>query len=191
METCKQIAPRLATPRRWYVRCRECLSISVVTCAHGPTGARCALCDGRIETMGRIEGGHLRTGTRYEPVCDERCTHATGPKCNCVCGARNHGTGREVEFAIVDSIPRIVPRNPDAARAIVAEYRAALAQAMTRIAPAGRAEYEERAAGHWLDGASYGRFMEYSHLVSQIRAAKKLRTPKGRLKALACVGVRS
>lgn len=35
-------------------------------------------------TVGNSEG---------ERRCDARCYEATGPRCDCVCGGRNHGAG--------------------------------------------------------------------------------------------------
>lgn len=35
----------------------------------------------------------VRTSSKRIGRCDARCYKATGPKCTCVCGGRNHGVG--------------------------------------------------------------------------------------------------
>jgi hypothetical protein len=46
---------------------------------------------GRIAGNGRIIV-HNANGSNHR--CDSRCTHATGDKCECSCGGRNHGIYR-------------------------------------------------------------------------------------------------
>lgn len=47
----------------------------------------CRSCGRHISTWTKVQG-------RFSPArqCDDRCTSATGYKCECQCGGRNHGS---------------------------------------------------------------------------------------------------
>lgn len=51
-------------------------------------------CNGAMLT---IIGERLEGTVSYEVPCNEKCTSATGPKCECSCGGENHGSNRVVE----------------------------------------------------------------------------------------------
>jgi mRNA-degrading endonuclease HigB of HigAB toxin-antitoxin module len=51
--------------------------------------------------MGRVHEDMLVVEKEKAP-CDKRCTHASGPSCNCRCGCKNHGTGRLVTVEVTD-----------------------------------------------------------------------------------------
>ena len=42
---------------------------------------------------GRAIGGVRAKVTVTDHVCGAKCTHATGPICDCCCGGKNHGSG--------------------------------------------------------------------------------------------------
>ncbi|CAM6003868.1 unnamed protein product [Sphagnum balticum] len=51
-------------------------------------------------------GSDLVQGDKYvktenRPPCDGRCTHASGPHCDCMCHGANHGTGKMVTTVVV------------------------------------------------------------------------------------------
>jgi hypothetical protein len=77
---------------------------AMVAAAIGKLGEKYECCgqictrDSATYTEGTV-GGHeyaLRNVTGYKPICDGKCTGATGPNCDCICGGENHGTGRVV-----------------------------------------------------------------------------------------------
>jgi hypothetical protein len=47
-------------------------------------------CCGRSVVMTKV------SGRKTETPCDDRCTEATGHKCECSCGGSNHGSGHSV-----------------------------------------------------------------------------------------------
>src|SRR5206468_12359849 len=57
---------------------------------------QCGICAGRFESMGRVERDRL-IHEHIAAVCDERCTSARGPICNCHCGGQHHGSNRRSE----------------------------------------------------------------------------------------------
>lgn len=176
--------------KRWFVRCGECLTVAAVDAMAEPKGAVCGLCEGKVETMGFVKRRRLVVGHDAVPACDERCTNAPGPKCSCACGAVNHGTGRVVVLDITTAVPRITPARDattDKAVARAAEWRAAYAAAVEKIAPLGAREYAAKAAGEYLDGASFSRFLHYRDTLQYLRGARALRTHAARLARLASV----
>ena len=94
------------TVERWYVRCVDCLSIGAVET--NPAGQRwtCGVCEGQIETMGKVVLDHLET-EHVRSACDARCTHARGPLCTCRCNCANHGSGRVVHVVVKSNLPAI------------------------------------------------------------------------------------
>lgn len=175
---------------RWYVRCSDCLSIAAVDAAESPNVAACA-CGGKIEAMGKVTRfGRLHVSTREETPCDDRCTGAQGPKCDCPCGGENHGSGRVVKIDVTTGVPHIVMLDPEQAAARATEYRAALADAraaVDRRHAAGRLAGEAKLAGAWISADDYGAMREYDYALSNLRKAKQLRTHKGRLARLRAI----
>jgi len=56
-------------------------------------------CNGNVTFMGMVQGDkYVKTENR--PPCDGRCTHASGPHCDCMCGGVNHGSGKLVPVVI-------------------------------------------------------------------------------------------
>lgn len=56
-------------------------------------------CNGSVTFMGEVQGDkYVKTENRSP--CDGRCTHASGPHCDCMCGGVNHGTGKLVPVVI-------------------------------------------------------------------------------------------
>jgi len=61
--------------------------------------------------MGQVQGNHyVKTGMRAP--CDGRCTHASGPHCDCSCHGANHGTGRFVTTVLKQG--KVVVSDPSA-----------------------------------------------------------------------------
>ena len=118
-----------ATDRNFY-RCHDCLTVFAVDSVRGGRMGRgdpdrCGVCDGKADWMGRVRRGML-TRTHFECPCDERCTGARGPNCECSCGGENHGTGVLVEVVdCVAKIPATLVRHDALANAQA--YRAKLA----------------------------------------------------------------
>lgn len=160
---------------RWFVRCRDCLSVVAVEVQ--PTAEmRCGACDGKIEVMGRVtrDGKRMVTGAYDAPACDARCTHARGPSCDCQCGGVNHGTGATVPVVEMEGAPRVMV--PAAARRIADEWRAELA----RVADTRPGRLASLPG--WLPDDEWYVADQYRRLRSH---ARTLRTHRGRMACLA------
>ncbi len=113
-----------------YYRCIDCLSVA--TSENCFRGLECGLCAGPVEYLGQVNGGRIFREETYCP-CDERCTSAMGPKCNCACGGVNHGCGLRVRIVEVGTVKRLDIPETGKARRQVAEFRAALSAAAGEI----------------------------------------------------------
>jgi hypothetical protein len=120
---------------RWYVRCLHCLSVAAVTEHPSTADTLCGLCDGPIEIMGRVAEKRL-VRDEYGTPCDDRCTFAKGPDCECHCAGKNHGS-RMVVHIIQDAgpVPRVGFPDTWKARAIARDYRAARDAARAELDP--------------------------------------------------------
>jgi len=108
------IAPKPATDR-YFIRCKDCLAINAHDVPRGfnwwhelPTkhfpdpmgwssGSTYPICPcgGTLEDMGKVQRSRL-VHQHEESVCDDRCTQARGPNCDCKCGGENHGSKRTI-----------------------------------------------------------------------------------------------
>ncbi len=79
-----------------YHKCNDCLT------AFSSTERKIDFCDcnGLVTYMGQVHGTDY-VKTEMKAACDGRCTHASGPVCDCQCGGLHHGTGKLVS-TIVD-----------------------------------------------------------------------------------------
>lgn len=164
---------------RWFVRCRDCFSIAAITEQPSTCEMCCGLCHGPIEVMGRVERDRLVRDS-YEAPCDDRCTNARGPRCDCKCHGQNHGTKRIVHIVRdCGPVPRVQMPANFKARRIAAEWRTARTfarEALDRL-------LEHRRAG-WLDRADYDRMRT---LQDALHHAYTARTHDGRIRALRAV----
>lgn len=100
-----------------YHRCDDCLT------AFTTVERQVDFCDcsGEVTYMGEVSGSnYLRTENRTP--CDGRCTHASGPVCDCMCNGVNHGTGKLVQVKVIAGKVHVTNLSPeDIERAI--QYR--------------------------------------------------------------------
>ena len=116
-----------------FYRCRKCLA--TMTLPKTVSGAECGICQGRLEYLGKVTGAKW-SATEQRCACDERCTSATGPNCECSCGGKNHGTGQLADVTVVTATGkvRVTPtRDIEKHQQIAAEYEAALQAAEARL----------------------------------------------------------
>ncbi|NDC37707.1 MAG: hypothetical protein EBZ48_06600 [Proteobacteria bacterium] len=79
----------------YYHKCNDCLT------PFSSTERKVDVCDcnGSVSFMGVVQGDkYVKTEDRAP--CDGRCTHASGPMCDCACNGANHGTGRLVSVVV-------------------------------------------------------------------------------------------
>jgi hypothetical protein len=175
---------------RHFFRCFECLSVSAIDTAQ-PLAydfkALCGAChDPRpIEYMGEVKQNSLIKREMRTP-CDDRCTSARGPLCECKCGGPNHGTHMIVEFIhVVGSIPIITPPSPISARTRAKEFRDAFNLALAQIP--GQREYERKRAGAYLSPTDYNQACRGKWDRRRLRDIEKMRSHPARMKALRAI----
>ena len=181
-----------------YYRCADCLTVAatVEKLADGrdtygyPTGRPAAVCDacgGGIEYMGEVHRDTLHTSKGWAPICDGRCTHATGPSCDCKCGGKNHGSHLVVEVVTVSGLPRLGIQGPQARmagemwRGLIARYRLAWRARFGYVTDAKR-------SGRYLDPSEWVRYREGGRVAKRFAAIREGRTGARVRKLEALVG---
>jgi len=78
-----------------YHKCDDCLT------AFTSTERKVDFCDcnGTVTCMGQVHG-HVYQRTEDKPACDGRCTHASGPECDCPCSGATHGSAQVVHTVV-------------------------------------------------------------------------------------------
>ena len=166
----------------YYYKCLDCLTPFSVTERHNKLTC---LCGGtKCQFMGQVKGNLLER-TEEKCACDMRCTHATGPVCDCQCGGENHGTGRIVTVIIHSNIPVAQVNAESVARGKL--WRALVASAERRL----KAVYGELYEKYVISGFIYGgqgvdsqKRMELHNDVKAFRRAKSLKVDKMRVNAI-------
>ena len=187
--------PRVRKSRHFY-RCSDCLSIVVtedkIPETRDETGynpklrATCSACGGNVEYMGETRytvGGQeyaLRNVTGYKAICDGKCTNATGPNCDCICGGENHGTGRIVPVYTESGVPHV--HVPADAKVKADDYRALVAAFRAKWDAKYRGITEAKRRGEWIDSWSY--YMDGQYLIERLGKARALRSHGARNKRL-------
>lgn len=182
-----QPAETSAALTRYFVRCQDCLSVAAVDVPRGTfatyrqSSARCAACNGAIETMGEVHMDRLIT-RETRCACDERCTSARGPVCVCQCGGKNHGRNVVVEIIHdAGSVPRVQMMRPDHARRVRDEYHEAIARVLATI-DGLRAR---RRNGEYLPAADYQRLNKADRAITKARLARCHRSRMATLHTIA------
>lgn len=129
---------------RTYFRCRRCLTSVTLEDSRlakiWTETLRCQ-CGGGFERMGRVRKtcfGDVSSRCK----CDARCTHASGPSCDCSCGGKNHGAGAAGFVEVWADKGQIVVRPwcPEDSQKRADEFLAALAGAIERTNRLARCE---------------------------------------------------
>lgn len=113
---------------RVFFRCVDCLTVTAAA-THLPIAtAECGVCRGRLESMGPVRRDRLAHEFSSSP-CDDRCTSARGPICNCPCGGRNHGAGILATFRVTGTGALVLEsQDPGEALLRALEWRGLLRQ---------------------------------------------------------------
>ncbi len=169
---------------RHFYRCIECLELTVID---GDQRYE-ILCDcgARLDYMGHVHGDTLRIDTERS-ACDDRCTSATGPNCDCGCGGKNHGTNRVVQVQIITgAVPRVAARANLATRcAQVAAWQRAILEARERADAATHGAISAMQRREWI--ANKDLWWRATDLQKSIRKAAGYQTHKRRMAALAAI----
>ena len=146
------------------------------------SGVKCPFCGGNTFYMGKVEGVRLLT-QETQCACDERCTNAVGPICDCKCHGANHGTHRVVEVTIdMGGVPqpKFVEREECVERA--AEFIQALALAHKTFENRHAEIIKLVKANKWVKDYKAWRAMYEAQ--QALLKFKVLRTHKGRMKKI-------
>lgn len=169
--------------KKWFLRCRGCLSVMAMETDRPAATMRCAACEGSIEVMGQV---HPKKLLKLEErcLCDNRCTMAAGPECNCQCAGANHGSGVLVAAAlVVGGIPRITPPDPSKANRIHSEWLGAMRAVKARIVKhcPQLVNPDEKYVAHGFGAAQAIRGARY---MDEVARAAAMKTHHGRMQAL-------
>ena len=166
--------------KRFFLRCRGCLSIMAVQADRPPASMRCAACQGAIEIMGQVRYQRIVKMEEHS-ACDLRCTMASGPSCDCQCGGKNHGSQIMVTVARdVGGIPRLTPPNPEKAIRIHGEWLRALSDTKARITK-HFPQYLDFKAGRHVQGFDLAQAQRGERYMGQLLQAQNLKTHHARL----------
>jgi len=169
---------------RHFYRCVDCLELTVID---GEQRYE-ILCDcgARLDYVGHVHRNVLVIDTERS-ACDDRCTSATGPHCDCGCGGENHGTNRVVHIQIITgAVPQVTARANLATRcAQVAAWRRAILEARERADAATHGTISAMQRGQWIkDKALWWRAKDYQ---DAIRKAAAYQSHKRRMTALGAI----
>lgn len=169
-----------ATINRWFLRCTTCLAVSAVEERPNLHDWQCGICGGSFESMGRVERDRL-IHEHLAAICDDRCTSARGPICNCKCGGKHHGSNRVVRVVRdAGPIPTVTPSTGrEQARLNAAEFRRMKDAALALLDPL----LASRQRGY-LPAAEFDRMRR---LQAALRKAHEARTHAARVKTLRAV----
>lgn len=163
---------------RWFYRCPDCLSVMA---ADGNPYARLACACGceSCEKMGKVQRARLVTETERCP-CDDRCTCALGPSCNCRCGGENHGAGlvSVVEQQDAGAVPVISPPDPAAIERGRA-WRAAV-EAAEKGVRARFPGWARKNAGEYVSDKEFRDYLAGRDAMKRLRAIEGMRVRKTR-----------
>jgi hypothetical protein len=165
---------------RWFIRCTTCLAVSAVTEPPNTGGWQCGICGGSFESMGRVERDRL-IHEHTTAVCDDRCTSARGPICNCQCGGQHHGSHRVVRVVRdAGPVPTVTPSTGrDQARLNAEELRRYRTAALALLDPLLASK-----RNGYLPAGEYARMRT---LQAALRKAHEARIHTTRIKTLRAV----
>lgn len=164
--------------KRHFWKCNECLSFCAIEQAdmNAWDRVKCGLCDSFMWYMGRVEQTRLKRD-EVHCACDDRCTSATGPKCNCKCGGVFHGTHAVVHVTVdAGGIPIAQVKTNAKILRELNEYRA-LRQILSD-------EWQDLNSQGFIPREQWNRKIR---LENTIRHARTLTSHGGRMKALRSV----
>ena len=173
-----------------YFRCPTCLATTTVDTNEAASfyQPECGICGGTLERLGEVhQSTWVETGIRC--VCDDRCTNAQGPNCECSCGGVNHGIGSKGDIEYVRATGKVKVTPKDAATiakhlAQSEEFKAAYAAAQARYEAKLGKTAELRRNGTWLPRSEWDAL---TNAQKALRDAKKSKVQKLRIKKCAAI----
>lgn len=128
-----------------YFRCNECLS----TFTSYEEKIDICSCEGDVDYMGRVRQDRTVFTEKERCACDERCTRASGPNCDCICGGVNHGTGKTVTIIVELGKAKVKEVDVNAIDR-ANEFRKAKTEALERFEIKYKETLEEEKTKGWI-----------------------------------------
>lgn len=173
--------PAPFVPRSFY-RCADCLSVVATTGRHNRL--QCGACEGQMEYMGNVTPAKRLAKTVTQCACDDRCTQARGPSCDCHCGGRFHGSKLTVTVTKdAGPVPVANLTSKIAAQARAAEYHAARTAASKAISARYKDVFDRKSICH-LSSEDFALWREGQEFLRAFFTVCSGRTHQGRLKGL-------
>lgn len=142
-----------------FYRCQKCLE--VMTHKERILRGECGICGGKIEYMGQVVKDKL-IKTEERCACDDRCTCATGPTCECKCGGENHGSGKTVEVVIgINNVPVLKPKNTEQALKRATEIDSLKSCAVEKLKAVYGQYYDAFITRQWIDNRATWSNLQY------------------------------
>lgn len=158
--------------KRYYYRCPICLSVQALE-IEDLIKVKCSICNIEMKSMGFVHEESLVEVELRSP-CDLRCTQAFGPKCDCKCQGKNHGSFLIVEtIKVVGDIPKIPIRDP------FAYFRR---KEFLEASERAEKRCEIRGTSYLQQGGEYE--WKIRSLMQELMMARKMESHKPRLKKL-------
>ena len=176
---------------RIFYRCLDCCLV-IATEGQKEWGVLCVCGSQDFEMMGRVTAQNRLVSDKVRSVCDDRCTNAQGPNCDCQCGGQNHGSRLVVRIIRdVGAVPHI--ELPDATGVVAAtaravEFRAARDAAHARIKALGYDEIATRKSrGGYLQPADFDKYLVWTRAHAEVRKAGQAKRHATRMKKLGAI----
>jgi hypothetical protein len=162
----------------FYHKCLHCLTPFTSTERH----VDLCDCEGPVLLMGSVQGGSY-VQTANKPACDGRCTHASGPHCDCACGGVNHGNGKFVTVVVKEGKLQVVDPDHDICEDMKRgyKYRELCAYAEKQYDTRFAIEIADRAVGKFV---SRERFLEMRRVRAELDKVLSLKVYDKRHAAL-------
>lgn len=174
---------------RFFYKCTGCLEVVALperlAMNYSHSVAVCSSCGQHFEFMGRVHRDRL-IQEHQECACDDRCTSARGPSCNCKCGGENHGAGMAGYVTVTTdagAIPQVTLPSPERAAKSLAQFTEFQA-AIDHVLLICDAYSHRRNRGEFFPR---GEFDHWLTLRAALRSARKARSHTGRMKTLRSV----
>ncbi len=133
----------------YYHRCDDCLT----TFTSLEKKVDFCDCNGTVTLMGQVQGNKYVRHEDRSP-CDGRCTHASGPMCDCICNGANHGSGKVVQVVVKEGIVKVEGlTEQDVERAHT--FRKLRDYAEGLFTTKWQASIDKRNRGEWMDRKEY------------------------------------
>jgi len=177
----------------WFVRCCDCLAVVAVPDGEMPRRIVrdgypvCGACGGRVESMGQVHRDRLVVVSERS-VCDDRCTCARGPSCDCKCGGKHHGTKLTVKVRRdLGPEPVVMVQATGVLLRIADELRQARERAFAAVDALPGARFADAAMGGWLPPEKFQAVRRWRELRADVVAALRGKIHRVRLAKLAAL----